>query len=302
MARTDHDTWDLGSGVGSTATMVAAARAVASGWPDSFADDHFAAALVRSVGIDVFTRLASGELSFADIGGDGGSAWMPYLFGIRTNHFDRFWTSVVADGFRQVVNLASGLDSRGYRLPCPAGTIAYEIDRPEVIEFKQAVLADLGAEAKVEIQAVGVDLRDDWPAALRAAGFDPATPTAWIAEGLMIGFLPGDAQDRLLDDVTRLSATGSRLAADHVPGSYAVLGDQMRRIGESWLAQGLDADFANLYYAGEHHNAETYLQERGWETTGAVDTDLFAAAGLAKPAVEFGAGVEGVVYVTATRR
>ncbi len=135
----------------------------------------------------------------------------------------------------------------------------------EVIEFKQTVLADLGAEAKVEIQAVGVDLRDDWPAALRAAGFDPATPTAWIAEGLMIGFLPGDAQDHLLDDVTRLSASGSRLAADHVPGSYAVLGEQMRRIGESWMAQGLDADFANLYYAGDHHNAATYLQERGWK-------------------------------------
>jgi O-methyltransferase involved in polyketide biosynthesis len=103
----------------------------------------------------------------------------------------------------------------------------------------------------------------------------------------MIGFLPGDAQDRLLDTITRLSSAGSRLAADHVPGSFA------RRYNVA---------FDNLYFSGQHNNAQTYLEERGWDTAGAVLADLFTAGGITKPAVEFGAGVEGVVYVTATRR
>jgi methyltransferase (TIGR00027 family) len=301
MTRIDDDSWDLASGVGATATMVAAARAVASSWPDSFADDHYAAGLVRSVGVDVFSRLVSGGLSFAEIG-DGGSAWMPYVFGIRANHFDRFWSSAASTGIRQIVNLASGLDSRGYRLPTPPGTVVYEVDIPQVIAFKQTVLTDMGAVQNAEIRSVGVDLRDDWPAALQAAGFDAATPTAWLAEGLMIGFLPGEAQDRMLDNVTRLSAAGSMFAADHVRGRFTVLGEQVSHIGESWRAQGLDVDFASLYYTGEHHDVETYLQGIGWQTTGATIADLFSVAGVPKPALEFGSGVEGVVYVTAAKQ
>ena len=51
-------------------------------------------------------------------------------------------------------------------------------------------------------------MRDDWPAELIAAGFDPTQPTAWLAEGLL-PYLPGDAQDRLFDLVTEHSAAGS---------------------------------------------------------------------------------------------
>ena len=112
--------------------------------------------------------------------------------------------------------LASGLDSRAYRLAWPAGTVVYEVDQPQVIEFKTRTLAELGAEPTADRRVVAVDLRDDWPAALRAAGFDPAQPTAWSAEGLL-GYLPPEAQDRLLDTITELSAPGSRLATESAP-------------------------------------------------------------------------------------
>ena len=59
---------------------------------------------------------------------------------------------------------------------------------------------------------MAIDLRDDWPTALRDSGFDPSRPTAWIAEGLLI-YLPPDAQDRLFDNITALSAPGSRAGA-----------------------------------------------------------------------------------------
>ena len=301
MGRKHDDSWDLAGGVGATATMVAAARAAASRGADAVADDAFAEGLVRAVGVGVFTKLAAGELSFADIGGDGGSAWMPHAFGIRARHYDDFWTSASHSGIRQMVNVASGLDTRAYRLPWPDGTIVYEIDMPRVIEFKRTTLARLGAVPKAGLHTIGADLRQSWPATLRASGFDPSVPTAWMAEGLMIGYLPADAQDRLLDDITALSAPSSRLAADHVPGSFSVLSEQIRQIGKTWNERGFDVDFNNLYFTGEHNNAENYLQQRGWHTTSATFPDLFANAGIPLPQLDFGSGANGVVHITAIR-
>src|SRR5699024_6702262 len=118
---------------------------------------------------------------------------------------------------RQVVILAAGLDARAYLLPWAASTTVFEVDQPEVIEFKTRTLADLRAEPTAERRTVAIDLREDWPAALRAAGFDPAAPTSWLAEGLLI-YLPPDAQDRLFDNITALSAPGSTIATEYVPG------------------------------------------------------------------------------------
>ena len=101
---------------------------------------------------------------------------------MRTKFFDDYFTTTAA-GVRQAVILASGLDSRAFRLAWPPGTVVYEIDQPAVIDFKNRVLGDLGAQPTAERRTVGIDLRGDWPAALRDAGFDPGAPTAWLAEG-----------------------------------------------------------------------------------------------------------------------
>ena len=124
---------------------------------------------------------------------------------VRTRFFDDFFIDAGKAGIRQAVILASGLDSRAYRLPWSEGTVVYEIDQPEVIEFKTSTLAGLGAAPTAELRTVAIDLRDDWPAALRAKGFDASQPTAWSAEGLL-PYLPADAQDRLFDNITALSA------------------------------------------------------------------------------------------------
>ena len=63
---------------------------------------------------------------------------------VRTRFFDDFFLDAANRGIRQAVILASGLDARAYRLPWPAGTTVYEIDQPQVIEFKTATLAKLG--------------------------------------------------------------------------------------------------------------------------------------------------------------
>ena len=214
MARTDKDTWDLASSVGATATAVAASRAMASQNPDALLNDPWADPLVRAVGIDTFVKLIDGETGHTDDPLLNRRA-MKEQITVRTRFFDDFFVQAAESGIRQAVILASGLDTRAYRLPWPADTKVFEIDQPQVIAFKTRTLADLGAEPTAERTTVAIDLREDWPAALVEAGFDPKLPTAWSAEGLLV-YLPPDAQDRLFDNIVALSAPGSRIATEHM--------------------------------------------------------------------------------------
>jgi len=285
MGRADNDTWDLASSVGATATIVAAARAVASRSADPLIDDPFAEPLVRAVGIDFFTGLASGELDPADFDDDAARSVqeMADVMAVRTRYFDEFFAQAGRAGIRQAVILASGLDSRAYRLPWPAGTTVFEIDQPQVIEFKSATLADLGAIATADRRVVAIDLRHDWPAALLHAGFHADRQTAWIAEGLL-NYLPSDAQDRLLDHITALSTAGSRLATESIPNlqqpdEYGIVG-RMRALTERWRDHGLDLDLTDLVYLGDRNDVQKYLTLRGWETVGTATSELLVANGL----------------------
>jgi methyltransferase (TIGR00027 family) len=282
MARTEGDTWDLASSVGATATMVAAARAAATRSSQPVITDEYAEPLVRAVGLDVFTKLASGDLDSDDLEKGVGFPRMVDTFAARARFYDDYFAAAGKAGVRQVVIVASGLDARSYRLAWPAGTTVYEIDQPEVIAFKTATLSSLGAAPTTELRTVGIDLREDWPAALQAAGFDPAQPTAWLAEGVLIGFLPPEAEVRLLDSITPLSSEGSRFAADFgtIAGSSEESQEQARRATEGWRRQGLDMDVAGLTYPGEHTDVAAHLHADGWETTRFELTDLFTAAGL----------------------
>jgi methyltransferase (TIGR00027 family) len=289
--RYEGDTWDLASSVGVTATMVAAARAMASRADRPLINDPFAEPLVRAVGVDLLARLANGELDPDELndvhdgatGSAGAMSRMADNMAVRTKFFDEFFLGATHAGIKQVVILASGLDSRAYRLGWPAGTVVYEVDQPQVIEFKSRTLAELGAAPTADRRVVAVDLRDDWPTALRAAGFDPAQPTAWSAEGLL-GYLPPDAQDRLLDTVTELSAPGSRFATESAPspepGDEEKLKERMQAISERWRAHGFELDMAGLVYFGDRNEAAPYLSDHGWRVNSASIRELFEANGL----------------------
>jgi methyltransferase (TIGR00027 family) len=285
-ARFEGDTWDLASSVGATATMVAAARAMASTVDDALINDPFAEPLVRAVGVDFFTRLVTGELRPEDLDSDSESVGMQRMtdnMAVRTKFFDEFFLGATEGGIRQAVILASGLDSRAYRLAWPAGTTVYEIDQPDVIEFKTRTLANLGAEPTATRRTVAMDLRYDWPSALIEEGFDPNQPTAWSAEGLL-GYLPPDAQDRLLDTITELSAPGSRVAVESVPNidasDHEKAIERMRQASERWRDQGFDLDFAELVYLGDRNEASSYLCDHGWQLSRSSIKELFAANGL----------------------
>ena len=280
MTRTDNDTWDLASSVGATATLVAAARAAASRETEPLIDDPFAEPLVRAVGIDFFTKMALGDLPALNDQAAMGVTRMTDNMAVRTKFFDEFFLSAAADGVRQVVILASGLDSRAYRLDWPAGMVVFEIDQPEVIAFKTQTLAEQGAAPTCDRRTVAMDLGNDWASALREAGFDPSEPTAWSAEGLL-GYLPPEAQDRLLDTVTDLSAPGSRIAIDTAPPSNPEESEESRQkmetISAHWRENGFDLDFGSLVYLGERNEARDYLAGHGWNVSSSLVNDLLAA-------------------------
>ncbi len=302
MTRSDSDSWDLATSVGTTATMVAAARAVASREENGLINDPFAAPLVRAVGIDVFTKMVDGEIDMAAVDSEGNARVMTDVMAVRTRFFDDFFLEAVgAAGVTQAVILASGLDSRSYRLNWPAGTVVYEIDQPKVIEFKTETLAGLGASPTAELRTVSVDLRDDWPAALRANGFDDAKPTAWSAEGLLV-YLPPDAQDRLFDNITALSAPGSRLSTEYHPDGGAGLADRSRMVSDRWREMGLDLNMADLFYAGERNSVVDYLEGCGWQVSSRSRPEMFAHYGREFPTGDLSAPLSNSLSVTAIRK
>lgn len=297
VARTENDTWDLASSVGATATAVAAQRAIASSPPDASLNDPWADPLVRAVGIDSFIKLLDNQLDRSDDPLLNRQAVKEQIT-VRTRFFDDFFVQATDSGIKQAVILASGLDTRAYRLPWPARTVVYEIDQPEVIEFKTRTLAELGATPSAERRTVSIDLREDWPSALTAAGFDPAQPTAWSAEGLLV-YLPPEAQDRLFDNIAAVSAPGSRIATEHldlrsIPSDWAQkLTERSRRIGSS-------INLAELFYTGERNTAAEYLGARGWDVDIRTTEQAFAAHGFAVPDDELASFGDASGYLTAT--
>jgi methyltransferase (TIGR00027 family) len=279
--RTHDDSWDIKTSVGTTAVMVAAARAVETEQPDALIHDPYAKLLVTNAGAGVlWEAMLNPEVAAKVEALDSESAaHLHHMRGyqaVRTNFFDTFFKDAVADGIRQVVILASGLDSRAYRLDWPAGTTVYEIDQPQVLAYKSTTLAENGVPPSADRREVAIDLRQDWPAALRAAGFDPAARTAWLAEGLLM-YLPAEAQDRLFTQVGELSPAGSRVSAETAPAHADERRQQMReRFRKVADEMGLEEtiDVGELMYRDDHRaDVADWLNNHGWRARAQRSTD-----------------------------
>jgi len=299
MSRTHDDDWDLASSVGATATMVAAGRAMATRDPRRLINDPFAAPLVRAVGVDFFTKMMDGQLDPDAVENASPLRIQAMINGmaVRTRYFDDYFINATGTGVRQVVILASGLDSRAYRLPWPPGTVVYEIDQPRVIEFKTTTLAGVGAEPTAVRRTVAIDLRADWPTALKAAGLDTTAPTAWLAEGLLI-YLPPDAQDRLFDNITALSVPGSTIATEFVPGIVDFDADRVREMSGPFREHGVEIDMASLVYAGERNHVVDYLRTKGWDVEGVTRTELFERHGIDVPAPQHDDPLGEIIFIS----
>jgi methyltransferase (TIGR00027 family) len=275
VTRSDGDSWDIATSVGATAVMVALARAAETNSADPLIRDEFAEPLVSTPElVGVRTQVASwwnDADTDAAAGVTMGEQQMVDYQAVRTHFFDAFFTAAAAAGIRQHVILAAGLDSRAYRLDWPDGSVVYELDLPKVLAYKADTLNAFGATPATMRREVAVDLRADWPAALRHAGFDPALPTAWLAEGLL-PFLPGAAQESMFAAIDGLSAKGSRLAVE----PFGVDDERRQEVEERWREvraerekRGEDVSFDpfDLWYDNEGRpDSAEWFAARGWVT------------------------------------
>ncbi len=275
MARSLDDSWDIATSVGATAVMVALARARETASAEPLIRDQFAEPLVSTPELEGVREQVAAWWAGPHEDDDPNLAVdaqnMIDYQAVRTHFFDAYFADAAEAGIRQVVLLAAGLDSRAYRLAWPAGTVVYEIDLPKVLEYKAATLANHGATSIAERRPVPVDLRHDWPQALRDNGFDASRPTAWLAEGLL-PFLPAAAQEAMFTSVEELSGSGSRVAVE----IFGVDAEKRREAEERWAelkakraARGQDTSFNpfDLWFDDEGRpDCADWFAAHGWST------------------------------------
>ncbi len=277
MARTDNDTWEITESVGATALGVAAARAAETESENPLISDPFARVFLDVAGEGMWNWFAApdlpAEIAEAEPDLKPRMQSMVNYMAARTSFFDRFFLDATRAGASQVVILAAGLDSRAWRLPWPDGTTVYELDQPRVLEFKSSTLRENGALPTCNLVHVPVDLRHDWPAALREAGFDASLPSAWSAEGLL-PFLPAAAQDLLFERVDALGAAGSRIAVEAPGPDFLDEAAIEKRRADMQRVRDLMAklqpardlpDVHDLWYFEEREDVGDWLRRHGWQ-------------------------------------
>ncbi len=312
MARTENDSWEITESVGATALGVAAARAAETRGEKPLISDPFAQVFLDAAGDGVWNWHSAGQLPAEVVQAEPTlplqmQAMVGYMAS-RTAFFDKFFLDATGAGIRQAVILAAGLDARSWRLAWPAGTTVYELDQPRVLDFKASTLGEHGAQPACNRIAVAVDLRQDWPEALRQAGFDAKAPSAWSAEGLM-PYLPAAAQELLFNRVQGLTAPGSRVAVEALgptfldPQVRAKRRERMDRI-RTLMAQ-VDPQREvprtdELWYFEQREDVGDWFGRHGWDVTVTPSDALMAGYGRAA-ANEVRDYVPGNLFVAAQR-
>lgn len=280
--RSDNDTWDITTSVGSTALLVAAARALEAQKPDPLAVDSYAEVFCRAAGGPWAALLDGAAPEHPLQTPDFGRHFVNFQ-AARTRFFDAYFRDVTAAGVRQIVLLAAGLDSRPYRLEWAPGTIVFELDQPQVLDFRRETLAAHGDAPKAERREVAVDLRDEWPQALRDSGFRPDEPSAWIAEGLLV-YLPATAQAQLFTGIDSLAASGSHVGIEEGRpmdnAAFSAKREEGKEIpdhrGEWW----------QMIYNEQHAPAAQWFSDRSWTATETTLSDYLISNGRAVPPPE----------------
>jgi len=274
-----HQRSGVPSGVARTALYMSLIRDHESGRPDALFRDPFSAAVVAEfTGSRELAELAAGLGTTPDSLSDAlGKPEFRY-FTIRTRYFDDRLIAAMHQGIRQVVSLAAGTDGRPMRLDCPAGTRWYELDLPEAVTFKKALIARTGMAPACRWHGVGADLTADWHGPLQQAGFDPRQPSVWLVEGLLM-YLPGEVADRILAELTRASAPHSRLLVEHL--DTRMMAERGQAIQDAVKAQ-------NAALVSARDDIADWLAGYGWQATVHAGSDPAIGYGRVVPEIPAG--------------
>ncbi|HET9131776.1 MAG TPA: SAM-dependent methyltransferase [Terriglobia bacterium] len=245
-----------------TSRLVAAARERESMRADRLFNDPFAGALAGDEGRAMMGMTESVPRQV----GSSTPTENPYL-SIRTRFLDDVVKNSGQSGIRQFAILAAGMDSRAFRLEWPKDAVVFEVERADVLSHKESVLDSIGAKSVAKRIVVACDLRDDFPQALRNAGFQTGTPTLFLTEGLL-PYLPNEETVRsLLKTIAGIAASGSIIALDTVGESF---------LRSPWTQQFLGLmSSAGVPWQFGTDDPETLLENSGFKNVRAIQPSEF---------------------------
>src|SRR2546430_2220337 len=172
--------------VSDTARWAAYFRAQETARPDALFRDRFAERLCGQHGVDIANTLPDGNKH--------AWAWVT-----RTYLFDHFIKQELQQGADLVLNLAAGLDARPYRLELPASLQWIEVDLPEILAYKEGILAN--EKPVCALERVRTDLSDGSARRALFADLDRrANRILILTEGLLI-YLSAEEVAALAEDL-----------------------------------------------------------------------------------------------------
>jgi methyltransferase (TIGR00027 family) len=158
--------------ISDTARWAAVFRARETERADALFRDPYAERLAGKMGVDIANTLPEGN--------SHAWAWVA-----RTYLFDQFITKEIEQGTDMVVNLAAGLDARPYRMRLPASLQWIEVDLPEILAYKEGILAN--EKPSCALERVRTDLSDGSARRALFASLDRrANRVLILTEGLLI--------------------------------------------------------------------------------------------------------------------
>ena len=231
--------------ISDTALWAAIYRAEETDRPDALFRDRFARRLAGPRGEQIVAALSSRHKH--------NWAWV-----MRTVLFDRFIEEEIGKGADLVLNLAAGLDARPYRMRLPAGLTWFEVDLPELVAYKQQILA--GEKPACALERVALDLADA-PARreLFASINRRAKKVLVITEGLLV-YLTADEAGAFAEDLARQQSFQSWILDVVSPGLLKML---QREVGSELDRAGAPLKFAPA-------EGPEFFGRFGWRTEAAV--------------------------------
>lgn len=115
--------------ISDTALWVAMYRALESDRPDALFLDPYARRLAGERGEAILRSMPRGRAL----------AW-PMI--VRTAVMDEIIARCVREGAKTVFNLAAGLDARAFRLELPPSLCWFDVDLPDLIQYRREHLED----------------------------------------------------------------------------------------------------------------------------------------------------------------
>jgi methyltransferase (TIGR00027 family) len=206
--------------ISDTARWAAVFRARETERPDALFRDPFAERLAGKMGVEIANTLPAGN--------SHAWAWVA-----RTYLFDEFIAQELAQGTDMVVNLAAGLDARPYRMALPASLQWIEVDLPEILAYKEGILAN--EKPSCALQRVRLDLSDGIARRMLFADLNRrANKILVLTEGLII-YLGADEAAALAKDLAAGSHFERWILDLHSPGLLRMMqrttGKQLSKVG-----------------------------------------------------------------------